>query len=71
MTSSLDDVMSVKAFVRRYPDLDQTEKAVRWDIYNAAHNGLAEYGAVIRKGRRTFLVVPKYRDWLFGRGGAK
>ncbi len=66
---SLDDVMSVKAFVRRYPDLGKSEKAVRWDIFNAAHNGLDSHGAVLRKGRRTFIVVPLYRNWLFGQRG--
>lgn len=69
--SRLNDVMSVKAFVGHYPDLGKTEAAIRWDIYNSKHNGLDAHGAVLRKGRRTWIVVPSYRNWLFSQGGVK
>ena len=67
--SNLDDVLSVKSFIKRYPDLGKTDKALYWDIFNSKHNGLDDCGAVLRKGRRVWIVVPKYRDWLFGQGG--
>jgi len=71
--ANLDDVMSVRNFARRYPDLGKSEKAIRWDIYNASHNGLNDFGAVLRVGRRTLIHVPSYRDWLFShrQGGQK
>lgn len=65
--TSLDDVMEVKAFVKRYPDLGKSQKALYWDLWNSAHNGLDKHGAILRKGRRVFIVVPKYRDWLFNK----
>jgi len=61
--------MSVKSFVSRFPDLGKSEAAIRWDLFNSKHNGLDEYGAVLRKGRRTWIVVPRYRDWLFNQEG--
>ncbi len=67
ITAALDDVMSVKAFVAHYPSLVKTEAAIRWDIYNSKYNGLDDHDAVLRKGRRTWIVVPNYRNWLFGR----
>jgi hypothetical protein len=65
VTSNLDDVLTVKAFVKRYPDLGKTDKAIYWDIFNSKYNGLDDCGAILRKGRRVWIVVPNYRDWLF------
>ena len=41
-----------------------TEGGVRWDIFNASKNGLAEKKAIIRKGRRVLLVEELYLAWL-------
>ena len=61
--NTLDDIKSVSAFCKLYPDI-KTEPAIRWDVWNSAHNGLDQHGAVIRKGRRVFIVVPRYLDWM-------
>ena len=63
MELQLTDIKSIKAFSEAYPDI-KTEAAIRWDVWNSAHNGLDDYGAVIRKGRRVYIVAPRYLDWL-------
>ena len=61
--TALDDIMSLKNFVKRYPDL-ATEQQVRWAIFQREHNGLRKSGAILKRGGRIFIVVPKYREWL-------
>ena len=41
-----------------------TEQSIRWALFNADRNGLAETGAVVRKSRRIFIVEEKYLTWL-------
>jgi hypothetical protein len=41
-----------------------TEGGLRWDIFNAEKNGLAASKAIIRKGRRVYIVVDRYFEWL-------
>jgi phage tail protein X len=52
------DYATVKQFCERYPAF--TEGGMRADIFNADSNGLAESGAIIRKGRKVIINVPKY-----------
>jgi len=63
MSDALDDLLRVKAFVRRYPEL-ATESAMRWQIHNAASNGLHEHGAIIKIGRAVYIHRGRYLDWL-------
>ena len=63
--TDLDQVMSVRCFVERYPDLGKSAKAIYTDIERSEENGLHDCGAILRKGRRVWIVVPRYRDWLF------
>lgn len=70
---SLDDLMSLTAFVRRYSDIANEPRA-RWWIFHRETNGLAKSGALVKRGGRWFFVVPKFRDWLIagnGQGGDK
>lgn len=60
----LDDLMTVKAFCRRFPDL-ATEDQVRWWIYRREANGLKDFGAVTKKGRKWLVVLPRFKAWLF------
>lgn len=59
----LDDLMTVPAFLRRYPDI-QTEQGLRWQIFNRDKNGLKDSGAIVKKGGRWFVNLPRYRDWV-------
>ena len=65
---TLDDLMSLTAFVRRYSDIANEPRA-RWWIFHRESNGLAKSGALVKRGGRWFFVVPKFRDWLMSGGG--
>ena len=41
-----------------------TEQSIRWAVFKAEENGLADSGAIFRKGRRIFIVEDRYLDWL-------
>lgn len=45
-----------------------TDGALRWDIFNAELNGLAESGALIRRGRKILVDEVLYFAWLRSRG---
>jgi hypothetical protein len=59
----LAQLMTVKAFAERYPDL-MTEAALRWHIYCRAHNGMNQFGVVIQLGRSVYLDVARFCEWL-------
>ena len=42
----------------------QTEPQLRWQVFNSASNGLDEYSAVVRIGRRVYLDVDRYWEWV-------
>jgi hypothetical protein len=65
MKPRLDDLLTPAALVGRYPDLCSMSQ-VRYWIHKEHHNGLADSGAIIRKGRRLWINVPRFRDWLCG-----
>lgn len=46
-----------------------TPGGLRWDIFNARTNGLAAKGAILRKGRRVYLIEELYFDWLRDQNG--
>lgn len=56
------NITTVSQIVTKHDGL--TEGGVRWDIFNAEQNGLAESGAVVRKRRRVYLVEERYLTWL-------
>jgi hypothetical protein len=41
-----------------------SEHTVRWWVFQADHNGLAEIGAIIRIGRRVYLDSERFEDWI-------
>ncbi len=59
----MDDIMALTVFTERYPDI-ATKKQIRWQIYQRQQNGLAESGAISKKGGKWYVVIPKYRTWL-------
>jgi hypothetical protein len=40
-----------------------SEGSVRWSIFNADTNGLAESGALVRVGRRRLIDPKRYIEW--------
>lgn len=58
-----DDLLPPNTFAARYPNLT-TPGGIRWQIFCADHNGLADAQAIVRRGRKVFIVVPRYLDWL-------
>ena len=59
----LDDIMALTAFAKRYQDI-VTEQQIRWQIFKRKQNGLADSGAITKKGGKWYVVIPKYRQWL-------
>jgi hypothetical protein len=57
--------LNVRQFAETQPGL--TEAALLWDLFNRATNGLAESGAIIRRGRRILIDPERYLDWLAAR----
>lgn len=41
-----------------------TEPQVRWWIFQASTNGLAEAGALVRIGRAVFIRADKFAEWI-------
>lgn len=41
-----------------------TESQVRWWIFNATTNGMAEQGVIVRIGRRVYLDPEAFDRWL-------
>ena len=37
---------------------------LRWHIFNAAKNGLAESGALVRVGRRIYVDPERFFSWV-------
>jgi hypothetical protein len=40
------------------------EPSLRWLIFNAEENGLAQAGAIVRIGRRVYLDVERFFAWV-------
>ncbi|GAB3094930.1 hypothetical protein GCM10027159_12390 [Lysobacter terrae] len=41
-----------------------SEASLRWMIFQAARNGLADVGAIVRCGRRVFIDPAAFDRWL-------
>ena len=41
-----------------------TEAQVRWWIFNAAHNGMAEHGVTVRIGKRVYIDTDAFDAWI-------
>ena len=67
-SGSLDDMLRVAAFAKRYPDL-ASEASLRWQIFHSDSNGLDDVQAIIRVGSRVYIHRGRYFDWLLAHGG--
>ncbi len=61
---NMDDLKTIPAFAKRYPDIISNEQQLRWAIWKRDVNGLAEAGAVFKRGGRWYVLVPKFMDWI-------
>jgi hypothetical protein len=70
-------IATVKVAARIFADAGQTESAIRANIFKSDDrfnsrgekihgNGLAASGAIVRRGRKVLIVVPRYAAWLAG-----
>lgn len=41
-----------------------SENSLRWFVFNAATNGLADCDAIVRVGRRVYLDVDQFEVWI-------
>lgn len=55
-------LLTVKQLAEKHPAFP--EGGIRWQLFNAAQNGLAKSGAVIRVGRKVLIDESRYFDWL-------
>lgn len=44
---------------------------VRFDLFNRSHNGLAESGALVFRGRRILMYPHRYLAWMESRSRAR
>jgi len=63
----MSTIYTVDQIAEQIPAL--TVPALRWQLFNRKLNGLSKSGAVIKNGRRIFLDLPKYIEWLKSQGG--
>ena len=47
-----------------------TQNQLRWWIFQSAHNGLADSGAIVRVQRRIYLDVDRFESWIDGQNRA-
>lgn len=59
---------TIRQFSQAQPAL--SEASIRWQVFNAEKNGLAQAGAVRRAGRRVYIVAERYLAWLDSQGNA-
>ena len=62
------ELHTVRSLVAKHSGLN--EGGVRWAIFNARENGLADSGALVRMGRKVLLDEVQFLEWLRG-GNAK
>lgn len=60
-------LVSVNQWCARHPGFSQG--GMRHLIFNAATNGLAESGAVLRCGRKVLIDEARFMAWLDARNG--
>lgn len=86
-TCAADDVQTpwlatIPVLASIYADAGVTPGSVRMDVFKAEDrinsrgerikgNGLADHGAIIRRGRKVLIDVRRYGGWLAGKPPAK
>lgn len=60
----INDVVRLDLFLERYPAIWRSPSQAKWAIYNREYNGLAQSGALTKRGNRWFVVVPRLVEWV-------
>lgn len=55
------NLKSVARFAQESPF---TEGQIRWWVFRAPVNGMSAAGAIVRIGRRVFVDVDRFDDWV-------
>lgn len=63
-TATNRDRRNLKTVAEFVKDGPQTEGQIRWQIFNSSSNGLDEAGVIVRIGRRLYLDVDRYWQWV-------
>lgn len=53
---------TVRQFTHRHPAF--TPGGVRWLIFNERQNGLSNFGAIVRVGRKVLIDEHRFFSWL-------
>lgn len=76
---TLPRLATIERAAAAFPELDLTPAAIRAQVFKADDrlnsrgekihgNGLAQSGAIIRRGRKVLIDLDAYGRWLAGRG---
>ena len=58
-----DSICSLAHFIAEYGHI-ATENQVRWWIFNRESNEIERCGAIVKKGRRWYVNLPKLHTWI-------
>ena len=59
----MDDIQTLQYFIKHNGHL-ATENQICWWIFNRETNGIELAGAIVKKGRRWYVNLPKLREWI-------
>jgi hypothetical protein len=59
----MDDIQALKHFCETHEHV-ANENQMRWWIFHRQSNGIESSGAIVKKGGRWFVNVPKFREWI-------
>ncbi len=59
---SVPNLLTIKQFSVKHPAFP--EGGLRFRIFNADKNGMAEAGVIVRNGRRVLLNEERFFEWL-------
>ena len=60
----MPNLETVKTLAEKHPGVIK-EGGIRWEIFNKDKNGLAESGAILKRGRKVLIDTDRYFDWLY------
>ena len=60
---TLDDLATPNHVIEHHPEILNSARLRYW-LRERDNNGLVESGAVMQKGRRLLIAVPRFMKWL-------
>ena len=61
--SNLDDYLSIKNAVSRYPNIWPSEASLRWDIHTRRQE-MVHLGILVARGRRIYINTQRIASWF-------